>query len=286
MLADLSNFDIEELFQRLAPLFVQYAIDIVIALVILFAGLIVAKWASRAFMRFIGRVKGVDRTLGPLIASVVRYGIIIMVLIAVLAQLGVQTTSVIALLGAAGLAIGLALQGTLANIAAGIMLLALRPFRVGEYIDAEGIAGTVDLLGLFTTELRTADGVYVSVPNSQLWNRTIINYNRNPTRRLDLPMRIAYGENVDRAREILLGVAAADVRVLSEPAAVVFVDALGENAVNLVLRVWTATVDYWDVNWDLTARSKLAMDEAGISIPFTQREVLYNVKTQQDAEQV
>jgi small conductance mechanosensitive channel len=280
MLAEFSNLNLEDLFQRLAPLVVQYALDLLVAVVVLVVGLFVAAWAYRATLRLFGRLNRVDQTFAPVLATVVRYGILILVLVVVLAQFGVQTTSIIAVLGAAGIAVALALQGTLANIAAGIMLLALRPFRIGEYIDAEGIAGTVETIGLFTTDLRTAEGIYVSTPNNQLWNRTIINYNRKPTRRLDVPVGIGYGDDLDRAREALLELAGQDMRVLSEPKAIVFVDALGDNAVNIVLRVWVGTVDYWDLKWDLTRGAKVAMDEAGITIPFPQRDVhLYRQDT-------
>ncbi len=164
-------------------LVVQYGFDLVGAVVMLIAGWTLAGWAQRSMLRVLGRVPKIDDTLKPFIASVVRYGILVFILVAVLAQFGVQTASIIALLGAMGIAIGLALQGTLQNIAAGIMLLFLRPFRIGDYIDAEGLAGTVDEIGLFTTQMHTYDGVYVEVPNQQLWNRAIKNFSRLPTRR-------------------------------------------------------------------------------------------------------
>lgn len=273
MPAEISKLDLEDLFQKLAPLMVQYAVDLLVAVAILFVGLFAAAWAKRATLRLFSKFGGADQTLAPVLGTAVRYGILILVLLAVLARFGVQTTSMIAVLGAAGLAIALALQGTLANIAAGIMLLALRPFRVGDYIDAEGIAGTVEMIGLFMTDLRTADGIYVSTPNNQLWNRTITNYNRKPTRRIDIAIGIGYGDDLDKARDVLLELAGRDMRVLSEPKAFVFVDSLGDNAVNLVLRLWVSTVDYWDLRWDLTREAKLAMDEAGITIPYPQRDV-------------
>lgn len=273
MLAELANLNIDSAYAQLAPLALEYARDLLIAIVVLVGGFFAAGWASRSTSRVLGRLNGLDQTFVPLLASVVRYTIVIVTIVVVLSQFGVQTTSIIAVLGAAGLAIALALQGTLANIAAGIMLLILRPFRVGEYIDAEGIAGTVEMIGLFTTTLRAADGIYVSAPNNQIWNRTIINYTRNPTRRLETPVGIAYGDDVDEAKAVLLKLASSDMRVLSEPKATVYVDSLGDNSVNLVLRVWVSTVDYWDVKWDLMRAAKLAMDEAGITIPFPQRDV-------------
>ena len=199
---------------------VQYGLDLLGAVVILLGGWVVAGWARSRVRSMLSRVPRLDDdTLKPIIASIVRYTILVFVLIAVLAQFGVQTTSIIALLGAAGLAIGLALQGTLQNIAAGIMLLFLRPFRVGEYINAEGLAGTVEEIGLFTTQLRTFDGIYVEVPNAQLSNRAISNYSRVEARRLDLIVGIAYDDDIDKAQAALLDLMVTDERVNGDPRA-------------------------------------------------------------------
>ncbi|NDA15011.1 MAG: mechanosensitive ion channel family protein [Gammaproteobacteria bacterium] len=206
-------------------------------------------------------------------AKKLRYAIIAITLVAVLARLGIQTTSIIAVLGAAGLAIGLALQGTLQNIAAGIMLLILRPFKVGDYIDAGGTAGTVDEIGLFTTDMTTFDGIYLSVPNSALWNTSILNYTRLPTRRLDIPVGIAYEDDVEKAMALLLEKLRADSRVLSDPEPQVMVTALGESSVDLNLRCWSVREDFWALKFDLNKNSKLWLDAAGISIPFPQRDV-------------
>jgi len=200
----------------------------------------------------------------------------------VLAQFGVQTTSIIAVLGAAGLAIGLAMQGTLQNIAAGVMLLFLRPFRINDYIDAEGIAGTVDEVGLFTTHMHTYDGVYQEVPNSQLWNRTIKNYSRLPTRRLDVIVGIAYSDDMDTAQNVLLNLLREDKRVHTDPEPQVLVSELGDSAVNLNLRCWTNADDYWGLLFDTTKAAKQRLDAAGISIPFPQRDVhLYEANKKQ-----
>jgi small conductance mechanosensitive channel len=233
----------------------------------------VANWARRSVLRALDKTTSVDVTLKPFFASTVRYFILIMVLIAVLAQFGIQTASIIAMLGAAGLAIGLALQGTLQNIAAGIMLLFLRPFRSGEYIDADGISGTVDEIGLFTTRLRTADGVYVETPNSMLWNRSIVNYNRLPTRRLDVLVGISYSDDIDKAQGALMDLMEKDSRVLDDPAPQTMVMALADSSVNINLRCWTKTDDYWALRFDLTKAVKQRLDKEGISIPFPQRDV-------------
>lgn len=188
-----------DLLSETVDLAVQYGLDVVGALIILIGGWVAAGWVRRKLLRVLERAPRVDQTLRPVIASVVRYVILVFVLIAVLAQFGVQTTSIIALLAAGGLAIGLALQGTLQNIAAGIMFLFLRPFRVGDYIDAEGLAGTVNEIGLFTTQMRTYDGIYLEVPNAKIWNRAITNYSRVEARRLDLVVGIGYQDDIDKA---------------------------------------------------------------------------------------
>ncbi len=264
---------IRELISFTMDLTVQYGLDLLGAAVLLVAGWILAGWVKRSMLRVLGRAPKIDDTLKPFIASVVRYTILVFVLIAVLAQFGIQTTSIIALLGAAGLAVGLALQGTLQNIAAGMMLLFLRPFRIGDYVDAEGIAGTIDEIGLFTTHMRTFDGVYIEVPNQQLWNRAIKNYSRLPTRRLDLVVGISYADDIDKAQAALMDLLAKDERVLDDPAPQVMVTALADSSVNLNLRCWTEAGDYWALLFDMTKASKQRLDAEGITIPFPQRDV-------------
>ena len=251
----------------------DYGLEILRAVAILVAGIFVAGWARRSVLRMLGRATRVDETLKPVIASIVRYAILVFVLVAVLAQFGVQTTSIIALLGAAGLAIGLALQGTMQNIAAGIMLLFLRPFRIGEYIDAEGLAGTVEEIRLFTTILRTFDGVYLEAPNGQIWSRAIRNYSRAGTRRLDVVVGIGYGDDIDKAQDVLLALAKGDERIHAEPAPQVLVQGLGESSVDLDLRCWTSIDDYWPLLFDLTKRAKIDIEGAGLSIPYPQRDL-------------
>lgn len=262
-----------EFFNQVSGLVIQYGLDLLGAVILLIGGWMVAGWAGRNVARVLGRTPHLDATLKPIVAQTTRYAILTLVIVAVLAQFGVQTASIIAVLGAAGLAIGLAMQGTLQNIAAGIMLLFLRPFRVNDYIDAEGIAGTVDEVGLFTTAMHTFDGVYQVVPNSQLWNRTIKNYSRLPTRRLDIVVGIGYGDDIDTAQTILLDLLREDTRVLAEPEPQVLVSELGDSAVNLNLRCWTKADDYWTLLFDTTKSAKLRLDAAGISIPFPQRDV-------------
>ena len=261
------------LVNQFTELALEYGLNLLGAIAILIIGRMVAKWAGGSVLRLLNKTSRVDATLKPFFANIVRYFILILVVIAVLSQFGIQTASLIAMLGAAGLAIGLALQGTLQNIAAGIMLLFLRPFKVGEYIDAEGISGTVDEIGLFTTRLTTYDGVYLETPNSNLWNRSVVNYSRLPTRRLDIVVGIGYGEDIGKAQAALLDLLTADDRVHADPAPQVLVKELADSSVNLDMRCWCAADDYWGLLFDQTKAAKLRLDAEGIAIPYPQRDV-------------
>lgn len=254
---------------------VSYSFSVLGAVVLLIAGFIVAKWVEKWSYRGFGQIRGFDETLQRFLSKVLRYAVLVLVLVTVLAQFGVQTASIIATLGAAGLAIGLALQGTLQNIAAGIMLLVLKPFRVGEFVTAGSVSGTIVEIGLFATEVKMLDGVYVLAPNSELWNTPVTNYTRNPQRRNDLTIGIGYGDDIDQARKILLDLVEEDQRVLSDPAPEAFVIELGDNAVSVTARYWTMTANWWQTRLDLTKAAKLAFDKNGISIPFPQRDVHY-----------
>ncbi len=196
-----------------------------------------------------------------------------MTIVVVLAQFGVQTTSIIAVLGAVGLAIGLALQGTLQNIAAGIMLLLLRPFKVGDFIDAAGKAGTVVELGLFNTEFRTADGICIFIPNASIWGAAITNFSRNAKRRVDIVVGISYDDDIDKARDVLQGLMDEDNRVLSDPGPETLVVELGDSSVNINMRCWVDGWDYWRVLFDLNQLAKVKIEAAGCSIPYPQHDV-------------
>jgi small conductance mechanosensitive channel len=243
------------------------------AVVLLIVGWWVANRAHDGACRLLDLQSRIDPTLRGLISSVVRYGILIVVFMAVLGQLGIQTTSILAALGAAGLAIGLAMQGTLSNIAAGMMLLWLRPFRVGDFIDTGSVAGTVREVGLFASELHSWDGVYQFVPNSELWNKRIVNYSRLPNRMVDLKFGVGYGDDLAKGQEILLAMAGGDERVQPEPPPQIFVDQLGDSSVVLRLRCWTATADYWPVMRGFMERGKGSLEAAGLSIPFPQSDL-------------
>jgi small conductance mechanosensitive channel len=259
---------------QLQALFVQYAFSVVGAVLILTIGWLVSSLAGKWTVAALSRIHGIDVTIAGFFSNFVRYALMIVVIVMVLGQFGVQTTSIIATLGAAGLAIGLALQGTLQNIAAGIMLLVLRPFRVGEYIETSGVSGIVQSVGLFTTEFKTPDGLYRMAPNSILWNVQITNFSRMRDRRNDLTIGIGYDDDIEHAAAILLDMAKADKRVLSTPAPETFVAELGDSAVSVTLRYWTLSANFWPTKCDFIKAAKLKFDQKGVSIPFPQ--VTYN----------
>jgi small conductance mechanosensitive channel len=263
----------QEWIQQAREIAVTFGADIVGALAILIAGYIIAGWAQNAIRRALDRSGKLDETIKPFLANVVRYTILVFVLVAVLAQFGVQTASIIAALGTIGLAIGLALQGTLSNVAAGLMLLFLRPFRTGETIDADGIVGTAVEIGLFATQLRTSDGVFLTVPNGSLLNRSIKNFSRNGTRRVDVLVGVSYDDDVEKALEVALKTLSADSRVLADPKPEVMVMALADSSVNINMRGWVNGGDYWGVLFDLNRNIKRELEAAGLSIPFPQRDV-------------
>lgn len=258
---------------QLIDIFTVYGLDVLGALAILIIGWTAAGWIRNIVYRGLGKVPNMDGTLQPFLANTVRWAILAFVIVAVLNQFGVETTSMIAVLGAAGLAIGLALQGTLSNVASGVMLLVLRPFHAGDFITAGSLSGTVVEIGLFTSELKTGDGIYIMAPNSQIWNTTITNFSRNPTRRIDILVGIAYDDDIDVAQKALQGLMEADPRVLKDPAPMTMVMDLADSSVNLNLRCWVANADYWAAQWDLRKGAKSAVEAAGCSIPFPQRDV-------------
>lgn len=245
---------------QLTALVVHYSLSLVGAILLFFVGWMVSRLLHRWTLNGLGRIHHFDVTLAHFLANVVRYAVLIMVTVMALGQFGVQTTSMIATLGAAGLAIGLALQGTLQNIAAGIMLLILRPFRVGETIETPQVAGTVTEIGLFATELRTSDGLFQLAPNSLLWNTPVKNYSRLPTRRYEVVVTVPATEDFARSEERLLTIAARDERVLDTPAPVVSIKEFSAATVSLALAAWVTTGDYGAATRDLTRRVKLEFD--------------------------
>ncbi|PKP93029.1 MAG: mechanosensitive ion channel protein [Alphaproteobacteria bacterium HGW-Alphaproteobacteria-14] len=243
------------------------------AIAVLVIGVILARLLSKTADRALTRSGRIEPTVAKFLSNIIKYALWVVLIVTVLTQFGVQTTSIIAALGGLALAVGLALQGTLSNVAGGVMILIQRPFRVGETISAGPVLGTVSAIGLFTTEMVQPDGLYVMVPNNELWNKPIINFTRLPTRRFELLIGIGYTDNIEQARTELLALAAADDRVLDDPAPEVFVSALADSAVTIGMRVWCATDNYLALSWALTEAAKTRFGEVGITIPFPQREV-------------
>jgi len=247
--------------------------NVIATLLILGIGWWLSGYAARGIASIVEKQPYVDPTLKGVLKRIVRWGLLILVFVAALGQLGVATTSMLAALGAIGLAIGLALQGTLANIAAGVMILWLRPLRVGEFIEAGDAAGTVNEVGLFATNMTTFEGVSLFVPNSKLWDTKVINYTRSNPRMVRETFGIAYEDDIAKARKTLLAMVAENDKVLTSPEPVIYVSSLGDNAVGLELRAWTKGPDWVETRFELIEGGKLALDAAGISIPFPQRDL-------------
>jgi len=262
-----------EVWALVVGLVTSYGLSVVGAIIILIVGFIVAGWVKRSVNSSLTRVERVDETLRGFFSSLAYYAVIIFTIIAVLAQFGVETTSFIAVVGAAGLAIGLALQGTLSNVAAGVMLLLFRPFKVGDYVEGGGLAGTVKSISLFVTEMATPDNVQVIVPNSQLWGSAIKNYSFHATRRVDIAIGIAYEDDIEKALASIVDESKKDSRVMADPAPMAAVTDLGDSSVNFTVRVWCNAGDFWDLKFDLTKNLKNRLDSEGITIPYPQRTV-------------
>lgn len=254
---------------------VDLGLNVVAAVAILIVGWVVAGWAEKVVRSASARNDKLDATLVSVLARVVRALVIVFTIIAVLDRFGVQTASLVALLGAAGLAIGLALQGALSNVAAGVMLLGLRPFRIGDAVDIGGTVGAVEDVGLFVTKMRTFDGVPVFMPNGRIWGNEIKNFSRAERRRIDLTIGVGYGDDLDHALGVLGQIVATEPRVLTEPEPLIKVTALGDSSVDLLVRVWTLPADFLATQMDLTKSIKQRFDAEGISIPFPQRDVHY-----------
>lgn len=248
----------------------DFAVNLSIAVLILIATLFIARWTANATKRLLGRTRSMrrDPTVIGFIAQVVRVVVVIIGLIAVLQRLGVQTTSIIAVLGAASLAVGLALQGTLSNVAAGVMLLILRPYRVGEIIEVGGASGTVQRLDLFVTQLSNANNHKIVVPNSKVLSDVIVNLTGQKTRRVEIHFTVGYGEDLNRAREVIGFVAKAHDHVLADPEPWTGVTALLDSSVRVTLHAWVKSADWWQTQADLMQGGKEALDGAGIEIPF------------------
>lgn len=250
----------------------QYSMQILAAVVILVVGLWLAKKIKACFVSALNK-KEVDPTLIGFFSSTLHGGLVLFIVIAAIGKLGVQTTSFVAVIGAAGLAVGLALQGSLSNFASGFLLILFKPFKVGDVIKAGGEAGVVVEVGILTTELKTPDNVKIIMPNSSIMGGSITNMSAHPTRRVDMVVGVGYGDDLNKAKQIMEDLLAADERVLKDPAPTVAVSNLGDSSVDFVVRPWVNSADYWAVKFDFTKSVKEKFDAEGVSIPFPQRDV-------------
>ncbi len=253
-------------------LLLSYAVNIVAAIAIIIVGMIIARMISNTVNKLM-RARHIDATVADFLSALVRYGIIAFTLIAALGRVGVQTASVIAVLGAAGLAIGLALQGSLSNLAAGVLLVTFRPFRSGEYVDLGGVAGTVLQVQIFSTTLRSADGRIIVVPNGKIIAGNIINFSREPVRRNEFIIGVAYDSDIDLVTKLLTDIIQADDRILKDREMTVRLNELGASSINFVVRVWSNSGDLQNVYWDVLEKVKRSFDEHGISFPYPQMDV-------------
>jgi len=262
--------NMEAMVQKLWELATIYGVKVLAAIVIF----IVGRWIAKGFRKLVRRVmdnRKIDSTIVGFVGNLTYIAILTFAVLATLAKFGIQTASFIAVLGAAGFAIGFALQGSLANFAAGVLLLVLRPFKAGDYIDSAGVSGTVQKIQLFTTVLATPDNIKIMVPNGKIFGDTIKNISGYDTRRIDLVVGIGYASSIQKAIEVVMDIIKADKRVLSEPTVQIAVSELADSSVNLVVRPWVKAEDYWTVRFDLTRNIKEAFDANDIEIPFPQR---------------
>jgi len=246
--------------------------NLIKAALIFFIGMYAVRFINRIVNRFFDR-KDYDETLETFLASFINIALKGVLFVLVITQLGVQSSSLVAVVGAAGLAVGLALQGSLSNFAGGVLILIFKPFKVGDYIEAQGVSGTVKEITIFTTKINTFGNQSAVIPNGDLSNHTIINYNSEPIRRDKVEVGIGYSSNIKKAKEILLTLCAQDERILKEPEPVVYVANLGDSSVDLSLRFWAKNEDFWAAHFDMIENLKGEFDKAGIEIPFPQRVV-------------
>ncbi len=264
--------DIQKYFDQIVDLVVLYGAQLLLAIVVLIIGL----WVIKRVVKMIDKImtkRNVDPSLKPFLRSIAGALLKVMLIISVASMVGVEMTSFIAVLGAAGLAVGLALQGSLANFAGGVLILLLKPFKVGDFIEGGGHSGTVREIQIFYTYLTTPSNQEVVIPNGDLSNDSITNYSFHDTRRMELVYGIGYEDDIDKAKEILMRLMHEDERILKEPEPMLFVDSLADSSVNIQIRCWANRPDYWDIRWNFPEKVKKAFDEANISIPFPQRDV-------------
>ncbi|WP_069216297.1 small-conductance mechanosensitive channel MscS [Vibrio cholerae] len=258
-----------------SDLLIQYGVNVISAILILFIGNLVVKGVAGSVANVLKK-KEMDKAVVDFIHGLVRYTLFIIVLIAALSRIGVQTASVVAVLGAAGLAVGLALQGSLSNFAAGVLIVAFRPFKAGDYVEIAGVAGSVDSILIFQTVLKTPDNKMVVVPNSAVIGGAITNYSRHATRRVDMVIGVSYKSDLQKTKRVLRETLEKDPRILKDPDITIGVLTLADSSINFVVRPWCKTEDYWKVYYDSMQAIKEALDANGIEIPFPQMDVHLN----------
>ncbi len=261
-----------DFFQKNQQLILTYSVKVLVALVILYLG----RWLSKSLTRMLEKAlihRKVDKAVVSFLSGIIQAAIMVATILIALSQVGIQTASFIAILGAAGLAIALALQGSLSNFASGVLIILFRPFRAGDFVDTAGVSGVVEKIEIFQTVLKSADNKRIIVPNSQITGSAIINYSAEKTRRVDLTVGISYDSDLKKAKDLLEQIVKADSRILAEPAAVIAVGALADSSVNILIRPWVNAADYWPVYWDTLEKIKLSFDEHQIVIPFPQMDL-------------
>ena len=264
----LLNSDVDYLNTYIIP----WSINLILSLGIF----VVGRWIARAVTKAVGRLMkkgGMDESLVDFLGNLIYAALVVVVVIAALDQLGVDTTSVMAIFATAGLAVGLALKDSLGNLAAGVMLVLFKPFKLGDFIEAGGVTGVVESIRIFSTLLKTGDNREITVPNGHIYSGTIVNFSARDTRRIDLIFGIGYDDDIRQAKQLIEEVMAADERILKDPAAVVMVAELADSSVNLAVRPWVKSADYWDVRAAMLEKVKITFDAAGISIPYPQTDV-------------
>ena len=269
---DVSGIDWSALFEKIQTLGIDFGIKAAIALVIFYVGRTIARLLVKG-VRKVMQAQDTDQILESFVSSLTYWAIMTFVIIAAIGQIGVQTTSLIAIMGAAGLAIGLSLQGSLANFAAGVLIVMFRPYRVGDFVEAAGVAGSVVQVQILTTVLKTGDNKQIVIPNGQIMGSIITNYSANETRRVDLTIGVGYGDDLDKVRSTLQDLIDADERILKDPASLIAVSELADSSVNFVVRTWVNSADYWGVYFALTEAIKKRFDQEGISFPYPQQDV-------------
>lgn len=268
--------EITELFTGMLNVAIEWLQTNTLSLLLALAIFIIGRWVASAIASLTSKAlkkAKVDAILVDFLSGIVKAALVLVVIVAALGQLGIDTTSLIALIGAAGIAVGLALKDSLQNFASGVMLIIFRPFRSGDFIEAGGVVGVVEKITVFSTTLRTADNKEIIVPNGGIYGGTITNYSARPTRRVDMVFGIGYDSDLRKAKQILADLIAADSRVLPDPEPVIAVGELADSSVNILVRPWVNSADYWPFYWDMQEKVKLTFDEQGISIPFPQMDV-------------